>query len=69
MLCAGRWAGHEHPAAGCLPRLMLGLAREALGDHERALKSFQAAVEHRSNTVAAEHPALIRARALSAQNH
>ena len=49
-----------------LASLMLGRAQDAMGDHERALKLFQAAVQHLSNTVDADHPALLRARSLSA---
>jgi hypothetical protein len=42
--------------------LMLGSALETLGDNTQAHKAFEAAVDHLSNTVDADHPALTEAR-------
>ncbi len=47
---------------------MLGLVSRQLRDIARARGAFTAAVEHLSNTVDADHPALLRARQLLARN-
>jgi hypothetical protein len=43
---------------------MLGRALQTLGDHAKAHDAIDTAVKHLSNTVAADHPELVRARAL-----
>ncbi|HWM70401.1 MAG TPA: serine/threonine-protein kinase [Steroidobacteraceae bacterium] len=47
-----------------LASLMLGRALQKLGDHAKAHDAFDTAVKHLSNTVAADHPELVRAREL-----
>ena len=47
-----------------LASLMLGRALDKLGDHAKAHEAFETAVKHLSNTVAADHPDLLRARKL-----
>lgn len=47
-----------------LAALMLGRALDQLGDHLKAREAFATAVQHLSNTVAADHPDLLRARSL-----
>jgi tetratricopeptide (TPR) repeat protein len=44
--------------------LMLGRALQELGERAQAQKAFEAAVAHLSNTVDADHPALLQARQL-----
>jgi tetratricopeptide (TPR) repeat protein len=50
-----------------LASLMLGRALDKLGDHVKAHEAFDTAVKHLSNTVAADHPDLLRARVLLQQ--
>ena len=47
--------------------LMLGRALDELGNHAQAKPNFDTAVKHLSNTVAADHPDLLRARELLRQ--
>jgi eukaryotic-like serine/threonine-protein kinase len=46
--------------------LMLGRALQGLGDDTQAHKAYQAAIEHLSNSVDPDHPALLQARNLAA---
>jgi tetratricopeptide (TPR) repeat protein len=49
--------------------LMLGRAHQANGDISQARKAYETAIEHLSNTVDADHPELLRARALLRNGH
>jgi hypothetical protein len=46
--------------AGCLLRLMLGRAREALGDGERGLNPFQAVGRGRCRQTPADRAAILK---------
>jgi serine/threonine-protein kinase len=48
--------------------LMLGRALRELGDEAQARKAFDAAIEHLSNTVDPDHPALMQARDLASDS-